>query len=125
MVNLRVPICTRMLQYSGKSYHAECFACSECAQSLSGKSFVDQDPVRLCQECYKRHQEQTAPQCKGCGLKIMPSRTGVKCIKIGEYCYHSDCVICFACKIALTDTHLHMHDGTLYCSSHFKKANSS
>lgn len=53
----------------GSTFHAECFTCDECQQSIAGKPFgMDAAGNRVCQDCIAKYQKWCG--CRG-GLSVM------------------------------------------------------
>jgi len=89
---------------NGKTYHQQCFKCSNCRNILQDKFFTADDQP-LCELCYK---ELTCPTCEVCGdlvdgdgvvmkeeekLDKEKKEVGMK----EERVYHSHCLTCSYC----------------------------
>jgi len=57
----------RVVEVKEAKYHADCFACANCAKSLIGEKFQVAEKKLLCTPCWV---ESHAPTCKGCRKKI-------------------------------------------------------
>lgn len=77
------PLGTSYSEVNGKKYHKECFQCSKCSSTLSGKQFsvIPKDNSFVCQSCVqkdvearsKRAQERLEKEKSGSGFNAAPA----------------------------------------------------
>lgn len=114
-----LPIKTRTVVCSGKSYHAEHFACCGCGAALAGKPFKEYEGDAFCGNCFGERVRVIAPPAHPCG----------KCKKpiFGEYItingqrMHAEHYKCEACGCDFTNGDCHEFDDKLYCAEDFRK----
>ena len=76
----------------GSSYHAHCFACSECDQPILDKFFTTEDGRWLCEEDYR----MTKPRCSVCNIPVMDRMLTAMGRK-----FHPACFTCSVCQAVL------------------------
>jgi len=93
----------------GKTYHKECFKCSNCKTVLQAKFFTEGDKP-MCEYCYK---ELTCPLCCLCGKLV--DGDGVK-MKGEEKVYHTHCLTCSYCTNTIEGKFFTI-DGQVVCGA--------
>ncbi|XP_057311510.1 four and a half LIM domains protein 3-like [Hydractinia symbiolongicarpus] len=83
------------LEHNGKSYHDDCFVCSKCNQSLSGKQFHLEDGVFYDTQCFRK---LNAMECDQCHDLI----EGVDIKYITYKFIHHRCFFCTECRKQLS-----------------------
>lgn len=86
---------TRILRAAGKTYHPECFKCTNCKCGLDGVPFTQDSENRpFCIECY---HELHSPKCYKCKKPIAPlpgQKEAMRIIAMEK----SFCLACFVCS---------------------------
>jgi len=95
----------------GHIYHADCFRCDQCDQSLVGKQFFSYKGTTLCKACYQKEYEKNAKRCAQCGKPIYAS-----ILSMGDKHFHPECFFCSECKQSLDGVRfIPDKNGNLYC----------
>jgi hypothetical protein len=84
------------VEASGKSYHKECFACSECEVQLRGEDgqttpYYLQDDATVCEPCFMRRH---CPKCETCGEGIVEDHVAILDNTIHFHNHHFMCFLC-------------------------------
>jgi len=103
-----LPVVTGGGYAQGQLYHQHCFKCQDCSSKLEGKFFT-RDGKHLCQTCYKVYEKI----CEVCGDNISKD-----CVESNEKFYHSDCMKCSTCAMAL-DGAYYILSGKFLCSKDY------
>ncbi|KNC53105.1 leupaxin [Thecamonas trahens ATCC 50062] len=99
-----------------KPWHAACFACADCATVFADGdgSFVEQDGVAYCDNCFSARFGQ---RCSKCGGVITENA-----IDAGDgNLYHTECFKCSSCDVSINatgSTSFFQVDGNLFCKDH-------
>jgi len=73
------------LEHNGRHWHAACFHCSDCNQSLAELEFAIRDDKLYCAEC---HENNFAPRCDHCkqvfrtGPSMQPATREALCFHV-------------------------------------------
>ncbi|CAD5118135.1 unnamed protein product [Dimorphilus gyrociliatus] len=70
-VNCQKPISTKGLEESGKSYHHECFQCSNCSMQLDVKRFSTRGEKLYCPQCF---ENLFGIKCEECQKILSPGK---------------------------------------------------
>jgi len=84
------PILETTLKALDRSYHPNCFTCSQCPLSLDGiQFFISNDNKAICGTCYARTDAKKCRQCRSAILEdCLVSRNGEEYFHKG--CYDRD-----------------------------------
>jgi len=96
-------ITERILKAVGKSYHPQCFKCTNCSKKLDGVPFTLDSANRVhCVECY---QVKFSPKCAACNELIMPTNDRGETVHIVsmQKNFHVHCYKCEDCGILLSN----------------------
>lgn len=106
------PITVATVKFQDKSYHPECFVCSQCQESLCGKLIYKVDGKRLDKECYCKY---FARKCAACGEALTDPK--VKYLSYGGKTYHNHCFVCVQCKDTLAGKKFYALDAGNTCEN--------
>jgi len=102
---------------NGKTYHLQCFKCTNCSNILQDKFFTAED-LPMCENCYK---ELTCPNCVVCGELVdgdgvvMKEEEQVDKEK-EERVYHSHCLTCSFCTNTI-EGKFYTQSGKIVCGA--------
>jgi hypothetical protein len=108
------PVIGSLLRAMGKSWHRECFQCSECSKliSLDRKFHRLPSDVPACADCYAAKH---APTCSSCS---QPITTGLV-VRVLEKKFHQECFVCPIGNHPMsTASPLRLVNGILCCTVH-------
>jgi len=110
------PLSGSCINAIGKTFHKDCFVCTDCEGSIaSGFSVIEDQPY--CKECATKKapkQQQQASDDKKCAECDKP--LSGSCVNSGDNIFHKDCFKCKACQstlsggCAMIDGHPHCKD---------------
>lgn len=101
----------------GKSYHTQCFRCSQCEGNFnSGSRVLFDNGKPVCETC--RNKSLAAARggsttCKGCNKEI----SGRSVVAM-EFDWHIECFACNYCKYPLSGEYM-VKDGKPYCEADY------
>jgi hypothetical protein len=106
-VGCQEPIFGRVTSYTQSeikfNFHPNCFVCSNCSQSMDGKSFYQHENKYLDTECYYK------VVLGFCSLCNQPFRDPT-IIKASGKQYHPTCFTCSTCSNPLTSAYIEKED---------------
>lgn len=76
----------------GNIYHVECFVCTSCKTTLTGKEFYCIEEQPYCEACYL----DSLKECVVCANKITE-----RILRAQGYAYHPECFVCSVCSRSL------------------------
>ena len=86
--------------HEDEPFHARCFICIECEQSLKDKQFTTLESVgEICSDCYASLH---ADKCAGCG-KAITSLNGDNHVEFEGKKWHEACMVCKFCSQSVVD----------------------
>uniref|UniRef100_A0A2C9JGX1 PDZ and LIM domain protein Zasp n=1 Tax=Biomphalaria glabrata TaxID=6526 RepID=A0A2C9JGX1_BIOGL len=95
-----------------KSYHPECFTCTQCRQPIGGTKFHIEDGKFYCEADWAA-MFQT--MCSGCNFPIEPGDRWVEAL--GKN-FHSECFNCATCQVNLEGQQFCAKGGKPFCKKH-------
>lgn len=98
---------SRMLEYSGSTWHEECFCCQSCGKSIGAESFIPDNNSCYCVPCY---ESRFAPHCHLCNKALTKGGVTYK-----ERAWHKECFFCSGCKTPLSGQTFTSQDEQPYC----------
>ncbi|XP_067133166.1 four and a half LIM domains protein 2-like [Centruroides vittatus] len=99
------------MEYKDKQWHAKCFRCVVCADSIGTESFIPKDNDIYCPSCY---EQKFSTRCIKCHQVI--DANGV------TYCnepWHRECFSCTGCQMCLAGQRFTSVDEKPYCAQCF------
>eukprot|EP00092_Neocalanus_flemingeri_P065085 GFUD01079076.1.p1 GENE.GFUD01079076.1~~GFUD01079076.1.p1 ORF type:complete len:286 (+),score=81.27 GFUD01079076.1:45-860(+) len=94
----------------GRTYHKDCFKCSNCKTVLEAKFFTEEDQP-LCENCYKNEEKN----CDVCSRPIEGD-----CLVSNGKNFHSKCMECSVCGDTLKGTYFTFMD-KLICEKDYRE----
>eukprot|EP00092_Neocalanus_flemingeri_P033618 GFUD01036546.1.p1 GENE.GFUD01036546.1~~GFUD01036546.1.p1 ORF type:complete len:566 (-),score=130.78 GFUD01036546.1:276-1925(-) len=94
----------------GRTYHKDCFKCSNCKTVLEAKFFTEEDQP-LCENCYKGEEKN----CDVCSRPIEGD-----CLVSNGKNFHSKCMECSVCGDTLKGTYFTFMD-KLICEKDYRE----
>eukprot|EP01133_Synstelium_polycarpum_P004363 gene4363-5098_t len=96
---------SQAIQFDGKVFHEDCFACAKCGNTIGNDQFVNKQGVAYCRGC----GATAAVNCHGCSKAIESTYT----IAAGSK-YHPKCLVCNKCKSTLEKGFIES-EGNIFC----------
>ncbi|XP_054165589.1 zinc finger protein 808-like isoform X3 [Oppia nitens] len=98
----------------GKTWHPQCFQCTECAIPLSPKNFYEKNGKPYCKDDYHK---LFSPKCFGCHQPIVDGNY----IKAQGKDWHPQCFKCTTCEVPLDPNNFLEKAGKPYCEKDYHK----
>ncbi|KAI4470110.1 paxillin-related [Holotrichia oblita] len=96
-----------------KTYHPNCFVCTECKKPITGGLFQIKDDKPYCQDDYA---QLFAPKCYACNKPITD-----RIINALGHTWHQDHFICALCKVPIVGQNFIERDGRAVCQKCFEE----
>jgi len=96
-----------------RSWHAECFVCSECCQPFTSTQFHKHNNKPYCEQHFR---ELVAETCDKCHKPIEG-----QIFEALDKKFHLDCFVCKHGCVIGEGINFHVHEDEVYCLSHFEK----
>eukprot|EP00475_Leptophrys_vorax_P042036 TRINITY_DN79347_c0_g1_i1.p1 TRINITY_DN79347_c0_g1~~TRINITY_DN79347_c0_g1_i1.p1 ORF type:complete len:528 (-),score=141.54 TRINITY_DN79347_c0_g1_i1:62-1645(-) len=108
------PITDQYITALGRNYHPDHFVCKVCSQPFPDGMFHQYSEEPYCEQHF---QELFAIKCGSCGKAILGRGFTVDEI---EKTFHEECFNCADGHRIKDGEDFHVHDGKVYCHTHFK-----
>jgi paxillin len=105
------PVVDRCLNALGKTWHVNCFVCTQCLSSFSGGNFYERDKRPYCEKCFF---EVFAPRCRACNQAVRGD-----CVNALGSQWHPEHFNCQTCHKSFGGGTFYEFQGMPYCDVHY------
>jgi len=105
------PVVDRCLNALGKTWHVNCFVCTQCLSSFSGGNFYERDKRPYCEKCFF---DVFAPRCRGCNQAVRGD-----CVNALGSQWHPEHFNCQTCHKSFGGGTFYEFQGMPYCDVHY------
>ncbi|XP_019738778.1 four and a half LIM domains protein 3-like [Hippocampus comes] len=98
---------SKMLEYSGSTWHEDCFVCHGCEKPIGAEAFIPAENNYYCVPCY---EGRLAPRCSHCNKAL--TKGGVT---YRDEVWHKECFVCTGCKTTLAGQPFTSEGENPYC----------
>ncbi|KAA0150557.1 hypothetical protein FNF29_05132 [Cafeteria roenbergensis] len=95
----------------GKTWHRQCFTCTDCGSDFGGGKFYSRDGKPYCEEHYF---ENFAPKCAKCTRPVVADG-----LRACGAVWHNSCFGCSVCSCSFEDGRFMEKDGVPFCEEHY------